>query len=274
MVLQVRKKYGYFKVYKLDIWNLFFNALIAFNIEENRWVEPKRKIKKGKKVKLLKWQIVLRRMARRDNAVSVRNKYIKFFYKLYQKHLDYRESLHDRYIYRTDVKKVQVYRKYYNRLFLEVRIHKLYYITIDYPQFFKMRSLAAKKDGLYEGHICMALEGRIVTCFYRLNYFNTVFDSMFYVKKAYTWSEHNIIKYYNKVLPIQKFFGIYFDKIDDIKKRILVRASLGGLLFSVPRYIVTTYRLFISFYARPPRVTDINFMFDFNFSRILGYNLG
>jgi len=130
--------------------------------------------------------MIKRRLAIPELLLPITNKYIRFFYKLFKKHLDYRDTLHDRYIYRTDVKKVHVYRKYYKKLFLEVRLHKLYYITIDYHQFFKMRSLAMKKEGLYEGHICMALEGRIVTCFYRLNYFNSVFDSMSFVKRGHT----------------------------------------------------------------------------------------
>jgi hypothetical protein len=59
-----------------------------------------------------------------------------------------------------------------------MRLHKLFYVTIDYHQFYKMRALAAKKDGLYEEHACLALEGRIISCMYRTNFFTTIFESM------------------------------------------------------------------------------------------------
>ena len=90
-----------------------------------------------------------------------------------------------RFIYRIDVIKPRRKRRFIKKRFLTLRIVKLFYLTLTYKDFNKIAFNSSKKDGSFENHFFLALEGRLISFLYRTSFVSNMFESLHYVKNSF-----------------------------------------------------------------------------------------
>jgi ribosomal protein S4 len=89
-----------------------------------------------------------------------------------------------------DVVAIRERKKRFKKRFTSLRLVKLYYLTLVYKQFKKVARTARKKDGFFEGHYCLALEGRLIAFLYRTGFVASLFESLAYTKNALLTVNH------------------------------------------------------------------------------------
>lgn len=101
---------------------------------------------------------------------------------------------------------------------------------------------ARKKDGYFEGHYCLALEGRLITFVYRSGFVCTMFEALRAVKRHYVTVNKRLLTYANQKVKLYQLLGIH----PSVKKRIyfdlLVRLCINRRsLFNGPRYMYISH---------------------------------
>lgn len=234
MLLLIKKKYGFCKTFRQDIWGLFLINLLSKNYT---------------------------------------NKYVIFFAKLYIRNQSNRYKRFKRYVYRLDIVDPAPKRKRFRKEFFDLRLHVLFYVTLEHKQFFRMRRSAAKKDGYFQYNFFHLLEGRVVSIVYRSNFFSDMFDSIKHVREGFVWVNKRINTYVNSVISVGDLYGIFPSYVSRQRFIIARRLLSGAVVFTAPRFLHVNYNLLFAMFLSKPSMNDLVFPFRFNISRIQGYSL-
>src|ERR1700733_11532047 len=103
-----------------------------------------------------------------------------------------------RFIYRIDVVKPRRKRRFIKKRFLTLRIVKLFYLTLTYKNFNKIAFISSKKDGSFENHFFLALEGRLISFLYRTAFVSNMFESLYYIKHSFITLNKRIFNFVNQ----------------------------------------------------------------------------
>ena len=147
MVLTLKHRIRYYRRFRIDIWGL---KLLGYTSN----------LKKFKRI-------------------------TKIFLKWYHERQKRRKQMQKRFIYRIDVIKPRRKRRFIKKRFLTLRIVKLFYLTLTYKDFNKIAFNSSKKDGSFENHFFLALEGRLISFLYRTSFVSNMFESLHYVKNSF-----------------------------------------------------------------------------------------
>jgi hypothetical protein len=121
-----------------------------------------------------------------------------------------------------------------------------------------MAIASRKKDGYFEGHYCLALEGRLISFLYRTGFVSNLFESLYYIKHNFVTLNKEIFNYVNQ--PTKLYMLLSFHPI--IKKKVyldlLTRLCINNrFLFNYPKYMYISYCFLFAFMFRFPAKKDL-----------------
>lgn len=166
----------------------------------------------------------------------------KFFLKSYLERKERRKQLSKRFIYRIDIIRPRKWFKPLKDKFLTLRMVKIFYLTLKYKHFKNMAIASVKKDGSFENHFFLALEGRLLSFLYRTGFASNMFESLYYIKNGFVTLDKKIVTYPNNFVNIYTILSFH----PYLKKRIYFnffqRITFDKRsLFNPPRYMFVSY---------------------------------
>ncbi len=163
-----------------------------------------------------------------------------------------------RYVYRLDIVDIKEPRRRYKKRFTSIRIVKFFYLTLLYFQFRAMARNSRKKDGFFEGHYCLALEGRLLAFFYRTGFVADMFESLAFIRNSFVTVNRKIQNFVNQPVALYALLAPH----TRIKKRVyfslVIRLCINRRsLFNAPRYMYISYWFIFAFMLRHPLRKDL-----------------
>jgi hypothetical protein len=166
----------------------------------------------------------------------------KHFSKKHDERKAYFKRIFSRYVYRVDIISPERKVKRIKKRFVTLRVVKLFYLTLTYKDFNKIARRSKKKDGSFENHYCLAIEGRLISFLYRTSFVSNMFEALFYVKHSYITLGRKVFDFANQKTGLFKILAIH----PIIKRKfyydLLVRLCVNKRsLFNAPSYIFVSY---------------------------------
>jgi hypothetical protein len=183
-----------------------------------------------------------------------------YFFSKYLDNLFYIREKHELsdYIYRIDLISPRSRMHYLPARFISLRLVKFFYLTLRYRQFYKLSRTAHKRDGFFEHHYCLALEGRIISFLYRTGFVSNMFDSLYYIKNCYVALNRKIVSYVNESVDLYEILSFHPMIKRLIYKDLIFRyIEMEYSLFSPPRYLYVSYWFLFSFMFKFPLQSDL-----------------
>jgi len=147
-----------------------------------------------------------------------------------------------RYVYRLDIVNIREPRRRYKKRFTSIRIVKFFYLTLFYFQFRRMARAARKKDGFFEGHYCLALEGRMLTFLYRTGFVSDMFEALAFVRNSFLTLNRRVLNFANQQVALYALLALHVSIKKKVYFSLLVRLCINRRsLFNAPRYIYISY---------------------------------
>lgn len=214
------------------------------------------KMVRFKKVNVDFWGLILVAFLKTNR--KSRRRALKFFYKRVRDRRRDRRRRFVRYVYRLDVVNIPEPRRRLKKRFTSLRLVKYFYITLVYKQFRRMARAAHKKDGYFEGHYCLALEGRVVTFLYRTGFVATMQEAFTAVRQGAVTLNGRVRRFANAQVALYRLLGIHAQ----LKKRVyfdlLVRLCVNRRsLFNRPRYMYISHWFLFAFMQQHPMLKDL-----------------
>jgi len=266
MVLTISHKIKLYRRFECDIWGYCYT--------DERMAIVFRKLKYVRRFKTFRpfWWRRLRYFIRPKRVKKLKSPYFNFFYKLWYRRRKLWKNWRKPYVYKFDYPVRWRYLRKFNYRFISIRLTKLYYLIFQTHQFRKMFRSAVKKDGNFETNYLRVLECRAVSIAYRLNFSPDIFWLMRFLKMgSYLLLEHVPIKTANFIMPIGRFFTVFFEWRWKIIKRLFKRIFLRTIMFPAPKFFFTSYECFYFYLVRAPRRVDLIYPFSIDLQRITGY---
>lgn len=199
----------------------------------------------------------------------------RFFYDKELIKKAFRLAARHRFIYRTDI--IAPYKRpvFLKKKFVTLRTTRLFYLTLTYKQFWRMAVNAKRKEGLFEKHFCLALEGRLISFLYRTSFVSNMFESIQLVKQSFITINRKTFNYVNESVnlfdilsfhPIIKSF-VYLD----IHERLYTGRKTIRYLFNPPKYIFVSYWFLFAYMFMYPRRRKLVFPISVDIYRATGY---
>lgn len=147
-----------------------------------------------------------------------------------------------RYVYRLDIVELREPRRRYNRRFTSLRIVKFFYLTLKYFHFRRMARNARKKDGFFEGHYCLALEGRLLNFVYRTGFAADMFEAWAFVRQGFITLDRKTHTFSQTKVNLYEFLALHVRIKKMVYFSLLVRLCINKRsLLSHPRYMYVSY---------------------------------
>lgn len=199
------------------------------------------------------------------------NFYWRFFIKLFLERKKRWESFRRRYIYRLDLKPKYKKRKFFKIRFLSIRLTRLYFLMFQDFQFRKLFRKSIKSDGNFETNYCYALECRIYSIIYRMNFAPTVFSALNFLNKKWVFVDFISITSKNYVVPIGKLISLKKKLIKKLRKFLFYRIKNKAILFITPTFFFISYHFMFGYLLKYPIKDDLVYPIDLDLQRITGY---
>lgn len=196
----------------------------------------------------------------------------KFFFRMRQKARDLWKFYRMRYVYRLDVALPKGRRKRMKKSFASIRLVKFFYLILTYKHFKAMARGARKKDGYFEGHYCLALEGRLITFLYRTGFVATMFEALRAVKSNFVTVNKRLISYPNQKVKLYQLLAIHPFMKKKFYFDLLVRLCIDKRsLFNGPRYMYISHWFMFAFMYQYPYKKDLALPKFIDIYRATGY---
>ena len=133
-----------------------------------------------------------------------------------------RRSMNSPFIFRIDIIKPKVFKRFLPKRFLSLRLVKYFYLTLRYRQFYTIARKAHKKDGFFEHFYCLGLEGRLITFLYRSCFVTNMFESLNLIRGCFIALNRKVISYVNQTVLLFEILSFH----PSIKSKIYVELLL------------------------------------------------
>lgn len=210
------------------------------------------------------WGLVL-------NNLNPKAKYLGFLEKLYLFKKARQEQAYGNFVYdrvlifkRKDQKKMK-------KRFVTIRLLKLYYLSLSYKQFRRLGQWAGRRDGFFQSNFCYRLEGRLVSLLYRSNLVANMFMAIHVVKSGQVLVNGRVRRGVNYLVQVGDLITFLAADYPFFRFHLLRRFKLGGVFFSVPRFLFVSYKLFLLTLLAYPQVKDLAFPTKIDIFRLTGY---
>ena len=104
---------------------------------------------------------------------------------------------------------------------------------------------AKRKEGLFERHFCLALEGRLISFLYRTSFISNMFESIQLVKQNFITVNKKTLNFVNQsvnLFDILSFHPIIKSVIYiELFKRVYNKGKRILYLFNPPKYMFVSY---------------------------------
>jgi hypothetical protein len=163
-----------------------------------------------------------------------------------------------RYVYRLDIVDIQEPRRRYRKRFTSIRIVKFFYLTLVYFQFRTMARNSRKKDGFFEGHYCLALEGRLLAFLYRTGFVADMFESLAFVRNSSVTINRRIQNFVNQPVALYALLALHPRVKKSVYFSLVIRLCVNNRsLFNAPRYMYISYWFIFAFMLQNPLLKDL-----------------
>lgn len=199
-------------------------------------------------------------------------KVTQFFFRHFRKVRSFWSHANARYVYHMEQLQERQRKKKINKSFSSIRLVRLFYLILTYKAFKALARKAHQKDGYFEGHYCLALEGRLVTMVYRSGFVATMFEALGAVRRRLVTVNKRLLDYPNQQLKL--YHMVSFHPL--FKKRayfnLWVRIALNRRsLFNGPRYLYLSHWFLFSFMITYPLAKDLAMPKAIDIYRATGY---
>lgn len=209
-----------------------------------------------KKVNVDYWGLVLVAFLKTNR--KSRRRTLKFFFCRARERRRFRRRRFMRYVYRLDQVHLREPRRRMKKSFTTLRLVKYFYITLVYKHFRLMARAAHKKDGYFEGHYCLALEGRVVTFLYRTGFVATMQEAFALVRQGAVTVDGKVRRFANSPVALYRLLGIHPRLKKSVYFDLLVRLCVNRRsLFNRPRYMYISHWFLFAFMQRHPSLRDL-----------------
>ena len=180
-----------------------------------------------------------------------------------------------RFIYRTDI--IAPYKKpiLLKKKFLTLRTVRLFYLTLTYKQFWRMAVNAKRKEGLFERHFCLALEGRLISFLYRTTFVSNMFESIQLVKQSFISVNKKTLNFVNQsvnLFDILSFHPVIKSVIYiELFKRVYNKGKRILYLFNPPKYMFVSYWFLFAYMITYPSRKQLVFPIPIDIYRATGF---
>ena len=138
-------------------------------------------------------------------------------------------------------------------------------------QFRKLFRKSIKSDGNFETNYCYALECRIYSIIYRMNFAATVFSALDLLNKKSVFVDFISITSKNYVVPIGKLISLNKKLIKKLRKFLFSRIKNKAILFITPSFFFISYHFMFGYLLKYPIKDDLVYPIDLDLQRITGY---
>jgi len=147
-----------------------------------------------------------------------------------------------RYTYRLEAFVARAFRRRLKKAFTSLRWTRLFYIVLSYKQFRRMARRAHRKDGFFEGHYCLALEGRVGNFLYRTGFVATLFEALVLVRGACVTIRGRREDFAHAAVGLYKLLRLHAAAKYQVYGALALRlcANAKGL-FNPPRYMFVSH---------------------------------
>jgi hypothetical protein len=152
-----------------------------------------------------------------------------------------------------------------------IQIMKLFYVLYTFRKLSKIGKKAKKQSGIFEQNFLSIIEAKLPSFLYRTSLFNTLFDSIRFVKQNNVWVNKNykpFIYYSVKLFDIVGFRVIY--KIY-IYWNFFKRLRRKAFIFIMPSCFFISFIFFFIVLIRNIRLKDLINTYNFDYNVILSY---
>jgi len=212
----------------------------------------------------LPWQVATKRQLR----------FLLYFFNRAKLEEERRYRSRRRYVYSFQEKRPEPPRKRLKERFVDLRLVKLFYLTLKYRQFRRIARAAKKRKGNFEENYCLALECRMVSFLYRTSLVSNMFQCIQLVKAAALMVDFKLVNHVNSPVRLGQLvaFNSYHKRIVYIC--LLKRLRRQASVFNVPTYMFVSYPFLFAFLKRFPRQDDLVFPISMDMYRATGYISG
>lgn len=196
----------------------------------------------------------------------------KFFFNKREKGRSLWKYLRSRYAYRLDLLQEKEKKRLPKKGFATIRLVKFFYLILSYHHFKAMARAARKKDGFFEGHYCLALEGRLLNFIYRTGFVASLFEALAVVRQRWCTVDRKLKRHPNEKVQLYKLLAFH----PLVKKRayfdLWVRLCINRRsLFNSPRYMFLSYWFLFAFMFQYPYKKDLALPKFIDIYRATGY---
>ena len=261
MVVTIKKRFCYYKKFEIDIW-----GIVKTTLDINRSLYTDRGIffKKRKKNRFKRYAPLTHKSlfsrSKRFKTPWVSRKISKIcglFWYWRDKRRQKAEAQFGRYVYRLDVLPPIWQPRRLPKSVITKNVVHLFYIIYTSRQFKRLSKTAARQHGSYRQNYTCLLEGRLCSVVYRAGFFNTLFDSLKFVKQGHVWVDGTYRSFvYFSILPMQMLgFNPVFK--GTILWSLLRRLNRRLILANRPKYMYISYTFLFFFWKRVPNLGEL-----------------
>lgn len=233
-------------------------------------ITPKHTMKLYRYHKLDLWG--LRALSFYGKVASLFKKVSKFFRFLKLSNRRRFFSLREHFNYRLDIIPIKYKFKKKEKEVLDLRVSRIYFLTLRYRHFRKMSRAAARKDGLFEFNFCFLLEGRLIAFLYRTGFVSNMWEALRFVKQSYVLINRKRVDFPN--MSVKLYDILSFDVLikSKVYLELLVNFKRRRFLFSPPPYIFNSFWFLFSYMYKYPRIDHLVYPAnDFDIYRVIDF---
>lgn len=122
-----------------------------------------------------------------------------------------------------------------------------------------------------EINYCHFLECRLLAVIYRLNFINSPFEIIRFIRDGNVFLDFKKVSYVNFPIPIGKFITINKLLESRIKSFLKRRLRFKAVLFNIPRFLFVSYKFMFAYLYKYPSKKDLIYPIPIDIQRITGY---
>lgn len=184
---------------------------------------------------------------------------VKFFQDSYRYRAERAKQRFKKFIYRIDIINPDKTHKRKKWKFVSMQLVRLFYRGVNQKKVFYFSALASSKMGFWVDNFLLALESRVSTFVYRINWVQNILFLKQFLNHGNVLVEGKIIRSVNFTLKPSQLVQVNKSFCRLVWLDILYRARLNLLYFNSPRYSFVNYKIMFATIFRNPKLNDLSF---------------